>query len=63
MSKDEFMEWVRETFDVPGSTQRMMENILDYVEKLPEEEHYSALSDLLGGAIGLTDAEIRRICL
>ena len=63
MNKEEFMEWVRENFDVPGSTQRMMENVLDYVEKLPEEDHYSALTDLLSGAIGLTDAEIRKISL
>lgn len=63
MSKEEFMEWIRATFDVPGSTQRMMENILDYVEKLPEEQHYAALTDLLDGTIGLTDAEIRKISL
>ena len=63
MTKEEFMDWVRETFDVSGSTQRMMENVLDYVEKLPEEEHYSALTDLLSGAIGLTNNEIKQICL
>lgn len=63
MSKEEFMEWVRKTFDVPGPAQRLMENILDFVEKLPEEEHYSALTDLLSGAIGLADSEIRQISL
>lgn len=62
-NKEEFMEWVRETFDVPGPAQRLMENILDFVEKLPEEEHYSALTDLLSGTIGLTDSEIRQISL
>lgn len=63
MNREEFMEWVRATFDVPGCAQRMMENILGYVEKLPEEEHYAALTDLLDGTIGLTDAEIRQISL
>lgn len=63
MTKEEFMEWVRREFDVPGSTQRMMENVLDYVETLPEESHYATLTALLDGAIGLTDAEIRRISL
>ena len=63
MSKEEFMEWVRATFDVPGSTQRMMENVLDYVETLPEDSHYAVLTALLDGTIGLTDAEIRQISL
>lgn len=63
MEKQEFMEWLRENFDVPGSTQRIIENIIDYVEKLPEEEHYSALEELLSGGIGLTSAEIRQIYL
>lgn len=63
MDKIEFMDWLRDNFDVPGCAQRLIENVLDYVEKLPEEEHYSALSELLSGGIGLTDAEIRMINL
>lgn len=63
MDKSEFMDWLRDNFDVPGCTQRLIENILDYAERLPEEEHYAALSELLSGGIGLTDAEIKRIYL
>ena len=63
MDKFEFMEWLRENFDIDGCTQRIIENILDYVEKLPEEEHYNTLSELLGGGIGLTDNEIKQIYL
>lgn len=63
VNKEEFMKWARATFDLPGSTQRMMENVLDYVETRPEEEHYAALTALLDGTIGLTDAEIRQINL
>lgn len=63
MNKIEFMEWLRDNFDVDGCTQRLIENILDYVEKLPEKEHYNALSELLSGGIGLTDNEIRQIYL
>lgn len=63
MNKEAFMEYVRETFDISGSTQRMIENILNYVEMLPKSEHYAALVALLDGTIGLTEAEIRQVQL
>lgn len=63
MSKDEFMDWLRENFDLPGCAQRLINNILDYVETLPEGEHYAALTALLDGSIGLSEAEIRKISL
>ena len=62
MDKDTFMEWVRETFDFPETTLRLMENILDYCEKLSEDEQYPALLDLFSG-LTLSENEIRRICL
>lgn len=63
MGHEEFMDYVRRTFNVDGATQRMMDNILYYVEKLPEDDQYAALTELLDGTIGLSDAEIRRISL
>ena len=63
MSKSEFMNWLRENFSIGRDTQAIIENILDYVEKLPVEQHDEALLDMLGSGIGLTDGEILRIDL
>ncbi len=61
MSKAEFMNWLRENFSIGRDTQAIIENILDYVERLPVEQQDEALLDMLGSGIGLTDGEILRI--
>jgi hypothetical protein len=63
MKKEKFMEWIRENFDIPGSTWRLINNILCYCEKLPESNQESALLELLSGSIGLTENEIKSIVL
>lgn len=63
MNKEEFMLYLQNEFDLSGSTFRLIGNILDYAEKLPCNEQYSFLSDLLSETIGLSDREIRQICL
>ena len=61
MSKAEFMNWLRENFSIGRDTRAIIENILDYVERLPVEQQDEALLDMLGSGIGLTDGEILRI--
>ena len=65
MNKDEFMQYLDENFSCDGSAKRLIRNILDYVETniVGENKQYLALCDLLNGTIGLSDTEIKKICL
>lgn len=65
MNKNEFMQYIDENFSCDGSAKRLIGNILDYVEThiVGENEQYLALCELLDGTIGLSDAEIKKICL
>lgn len=61
MYKEEFMDWLRSTFDVSGTSRRLIENCIDYAEKQPQEKRHAILIELLSGTIGLTDDEIMRL--
>lgn len=63
MNKQEFLDYIVENFDISGEANRLIVNILDFVEsRYPEEnEQYIVLSELLSGTIGLTDNEIRKV--
>ena len=65
MNKSEFLSYIEENFDIAGESYRLISNILDFVENhaTDEDEQYNMLCALLDGTIGLSDAEIRRICL
>ena len=65
MNREEFMEYVRENFNISGSAQRLIDNILSFVENtyFDSNEQYRVLCELLDGTIGLSDNEIKRICL
>lgn len=65
MNREEFMEYIRENFNVNGTTQRLIDNILCFVENnYPEEnEQYRVLCSLLDGTIGLTSNEIKKVYL
>lgn len=65
MSKEEFQQYIYDNFDISGDAGRLINNILDFVkENYPEEnEQYKVLCSLLDGTIGLTDNEIKQICL
>ena len=65
MNREEFMEYIRENFNVNGTTQRLINNILCFVENnYPEEnEQYRVLCSLLDGTIGLTSNEIKKVYL
>lgn len=65
MNREEFMEYIRENFNISCEARRLINNILLFVENTysDEIEQYKALCDLLDGTIGLSDNEIMRICL
>ncbi len=64
MNRKEAMEYLTTNFSLSGEAQRIIDNILYYVElqDLDEDQQYNMLSSLLDG-IGLTDEEIKRIVL
>ena len=62
MNKDDFYDYIRETFDLSGTSLRLIQNILDYIKKTTcnKNEQYSLACDLLDG-FGLTDDELKKI--
>lgn len=65
MDKYRFLQYVEENFSVSGEAMRLINNILTYVENnfYDENEQYEILTQLLDGAIGLSDSEIKQITL
>lgn len=64
MNKQEFFNFIRDEFDM-GATMAstLLWNALTFIETgcTSEDEQYALACDLLDG-IGLTDAELRKIC-
>lgn len=62
MGKDEFYEYICENFDLDGTSLRLIQNILDYIEKttIDENEQYLLACDLLCG-FGMSDYEMSKI--
>ena len=65
MNKVEFMDYISENFELSGAEWRLISNILDYISVHAEDENeqYLMACDLLDGTIGLTDSELKMICL
>ena len=65
MNREEFMEYIRENFNISGEAKRLINNILYYVELqgVEEDEQYIMLCRMLDGTIGLSDNEIKEISL
>ena len=67
MNRSEFIQYIdgnAESFGMSGDTIRLINNILVFVENnyVDENEQYNILCELLDG-IGLSDREIKKICL
>ena len=65
MDKHEFIDYINENFCISGESGRLICNILDFVQSRAqtESEAYNMLTDLLDGTIGLSDREIKMVCL
>lgn len=65
MNRHETMAYIREHFSYGEETLRLIDNILDYVamQELDEKEQFSLLQRLLDNTIGLSNDELKRICL
>lgn len=63
MNKQQFFEYIQKNFNIDGASQRLIWNILSYIEaNYPEEnEQYNALVSLLDGTIGLEDRELKKV--
>lgn len=63
MNKTEFLKYIDDNFSISAEARRLVENILSYIESqgVDEDEQYLMACALLDGAIGLTDAELRKI--
>ena len=63
MNKEQFFEYIHENFNIDGTSQSLILNILDYIEANYSEknEQYNALCSLLDGTIGLEDAELKKV--
>lgn len=65
MNHNKFMDYIRENFDISGEADRLIDNILLFVEGRyqDENEQYNVLCELLDGTIGLEDNEIKMVCM
>lgn len=61
MGKEEFYRYILDNFTLSAEAQRIISNILTYVElNAPDnDEAHKLLSFFLDGTIGITDEEIR----
>jgi hypothetical protein len=62
MNKEEFYNYIIENFTISGEAARLIKNILDYADGMDEHGQHYFLTIMLDGTIGLSDAEIRKVC-
>ena len=65
LDKEEFFEYIQDNFSLDSTSEKLVKNILNFVEmNYPEEkEQYNVLRYFLNDIPGLTDAEIRKVYL
>lgn len=66
MNKEEFYNYILLNFNVDGATARLIHNILIFVENnYPNayDQQYNVLDELLSGTIGLTNEELKMVCI
>ena len=55
-------EWLLNNFDIDGTAGRIIQNVLEYADRMTGDEQYEFLTEMLDGTIGLSDREIRNLC-
>lgn len=66
MNRVEFYNYILENFTIDGTTARLINSILVFVENnYPSEfeQQHNVLDELLSGTIGLTNEELNRVCM
>lgn len=65
MNRREFIDYVRENFNVSVDFLRLLDHVIHYAELQgwDEDEQYSYLDFMLDYTIGLADREIKQISL
>ena len=63
MDTMEFLDYISANFDISIEAYRLIGNIISYISKnfLDEDDQYKVACELLDGAIGLSDNELRKI--
>lgn len=62
---NEFLEYIKENFEISGEAYRFIINILNYIKSKTkdEKEQYFMACELLDGTIGLSENELRKFFL
>lgn len=64
MNRKESLEYICQNFDISGDAMRLIDNILQYAERIvAPDERRAFLSDTLMYTIGLTEDEIAKFSL
>ena len=61
-SKEDAYDYIIEHFDIGQPAARILNNILEYADKMAIEEQYEFFSEILDGTIGLTEDELKSLC-
>ena len=61
-SKEDAYDYIIEHFDIGQPASRILNNILEYADKMANEEQYEFFSKILDGTIGLTEDELKSLC-
>lgn len=61
-SKEDAYDYIIEHFDIGQPAARILNNILEYADKMANEEQYEFFSEILDGTIGLTEDELKSLC-
>lgn len=63
MNRKQFVEYVKENYTVSVEYLRLLDNVLEYAERLEESKQFQFLCDTLDCTIGLSMNEIAAIYL
>lgn len=61
-SKEDAYDYIIEHFDIGQPAARILNNILEYADKMANEKQYEFFSEILDGTIGLTEDELKSLC-
>lgn len=61
-SKEDAYDYIIEHFDIGQPASRILNNILEYADKMANEEQYEFFREILDGTIGLTEDELKSLC-
>lgn len=61
-SKEDAYNYIIEHYNIGQPAARILDNILEYADKMTNEEQYEFFGEILDGTIGLTEDELKSLC-